>query len=45
MCPPPHTHPVPSPHAGTRNSSLEGPVETADEHTFGVRARLECSAL
>ncbi|XP_065605143.1 high affinity nerve growth factor receptor [Cyrtonyx montezumae] len=21
---------------GTRNSSLEGPVETADEHTFGV---------
>ncbi|NXH70678.1 NTRK1 factor, partial [Hydrobates tethys] len=22
---------------GTRNSSLEGPVETTDEHTFGVR--------
>ncbi|NXA13281.1 NTRK1 factor, partial [Sapayoa aenigma] len=22
--------------AGTRNSSLEGPVETTDEHTFGV---------
>ncbi|POI20239.1 hypothetical protein CIB84_016016, partial [Bambusicola thoracicus] len=27
---------MPSPRTGTRNSSLEGPVETADEHTFGV---------
>lgn len=30
----PHTR-LPAP--GTRNSSLEGPVETTDEHTFGVR--------
>lgn len=30
-------HLLPAP--GTRNSSLEGPVETTDEHTFGVRRR------
>lgn len=35
--------PLPAP--GTRNSSLEGPVETMDERTFGVRARPARGAL
>ncbi|KAM7080394.1 LOW QUALITY PROTEIN: high affinity nerve growth factor receptor [Ciconia maguari] len=33
---PEEPHPRLLPAAGTRNSSLEGPVETTDEHTFGV---------
>lgn len=43
--PTPRSPCAPLPAPGTRNSSLEGPVETMDERTFGVRAQPARGAL
>ncbi|NXV82807.1 NTRK1 factor, partial [Atlantisia rogersi] len=42
----PPAHPAPSfPTPGTRNSSQEGPVETTDDHTFGVSVAVALAVL